>query len=245
MIYKLWYWPSIQGRGEFVRLAMEAGDVAYQDCARELGADAMIERMERIYSRQPFATPFLELDGFAIAQVANILMYLGERHDLAPSPMADRLWLNQLQLTIADMVAEVHNVHHPVAVGAYYHEQRQEAARAAQQFREQRLPKFLDHFETATRANKGKWIIDDRWTYVDTSLFQLVEGLRYMFPACMRQLEPDLPGLIAIHDSVAELPGIRAYLASERRIPFNEDGIFRHYPELDLACPAPLTTEPA
>ena len=233
MIYKLWYWPSIQGRGEFVRLALEAGGIAYRDCARDQGAEAMIERMHRIYSRQPFAPPFLELDGFAIAQTANILMYLGERHDLAPSAMADRLWLNQLQLTIADMVAEAHNAHHPVAAGAYYHEQQDEAARAAAAFREQRMPKFLTHFEAAARAGKGRWIVGDRWTYADTSLFQLVEGLRYAFPACMRQIEPDLPGLIAIHDAVAELPGVRAYLASERRIPFNEDGIFRHYPELD------------
>ncbi len=235
MIYKLWYWPSVQGRGEFIRLAMEAGDIAYRDCARDRGEDALLERMNRIYSRQPFAPPFLELDGFAIAQVANILMYLGERHDLAPPPMADRLWLNQLQLTVADMVAEVHNVHHPVAAGAYYHEQKDEAARAAKQFREQRMPKFLRHFEAVTGANDGGWVIDDRWTYIDTSLFQLIEGLRYMFPRRMATLEPDLPGLVRIHDQVAELPRIKAYLASDRRIAFNQDGIFRHYPELDAA----------
>ncbi|HVI97804.1 MAG TPA: glutathione S-transferase [Sphingomonas sp.] len=233
MIYKLWYWPSVQGRGEFVRLALEAGGIAYRDCARDRGAEALVERMERIYSRQPFAPPFLELDGFAIAQVANILTYLGERHDLAPSAMADRLWLNQLQLTIADMVAEVHNVHHPISAGAYYHEQKDEASRAAAQFRAQRMPKFLRHFEAATHANKGDWVIGSRWTPVDTSLFQLIEGLRYMVPRRMKTLEPELPGLIAIHDRVAALPGIAAYLASDRRIAFNEDGIFRHYPELD------------
>src|SRR3546814_3313214 len=169
--------------------------------------------MSRIYSRQPFAPPCLELDGFAIAQVANILMDLGERHDLAPSPMGDRLWLNQLQLTVADMIAEVHNVHHPVAAGAYYHEQKDEAARAAEQFREQRMPKFLRHFETVAGANDGAWVIDDRWTYIDTSLFQLVEGLRSMFPRRMAPIETDMHGLVRIHDQVPDLPRITAYLA--------------------------------
>ena len=170
-----------------------------------------------------------------IAQVANILMYLGERHDVAPSNIADRLWLNELQLTIADMVAEVHNVHHPVETMAYYDEQKAEARRAAAQFRDERMPKFLTYFEHAVNANPGDWIIDHRWTYVDTSLFQLVEGLRYMFPERMATLEPDYRNVVRIRDQVADLPGIRAYLKSPRRLGFNEDGVFRHYPELDAA----------
>ncbi|GGB27918.1 glutathione S-transferase [Sphingomonas metalli] len=235
MAYDLWYWPGIQGRGEFVRLALEGAGIAYRDRAREDGAEAMLDDMEARGALRPFAPPYLALDGTAIAQVANILMYLGERHDLAPSAMAGRLRLNQLQLTIADMVAEVHNVHHPVATGAYYADQKPEAARAAAQFREERMPKFLSHFEAALTAQEGDWLIDHRWSYGDTSLFQLVEGLRYMFPQRMAALEPRYPALIALHDRVAELPGIRAYLKSERRLPFNEDGIFRHYPELDAA----------
>jgi glutathione S-transferase len=233
MAYRLWYWPSIQGRGEFIRVPMEAAGLDYVDCAREKGAEALIEKMKAGSGRHPFAPPFLELDGLTIAQVANILMYLGERHDLAPSNMADRLWLNQFQLTIADMVAEVHNVHHPIAAGAYYADQRDAAARAAKQFREERMPKFLGHFEAAVGASQGDWLIDHRWTYADCSLFQLIEGLRYMFPKRMATLERDVPGLVRIHDQVAELPGIAAYLKSDRRLAFNTDGIFRHYPELD------------
>jgi len=160
-------------------------------------------------------------------------MYLGERHGLAPSNMADRLWLNQLQLTIADLVAEVHNVHHPVAMMDYYDDQKPEAARAAKQFREARMPKYLGHFEDAAQANAGDWLIDHKWSYADTSLFQVIEGLRYMFPKRMKTLEPDYPNLVRIHDQVAELPGIKAYLKSDRRLAFNTDGIFRAYPELD------------
>ncbi len=235
MSYKLWYWPSIQGRGEFVRLALEGAEIAYEDCARGVGEEGLMADLNDRTGRTPFAPPYLELDGLVMAQVANILMYLGERHGLAPSSMADRLWLNQLQLTIADLVAEVHNVHHPVAMMDYYADQKPEAARAAKQFREERLPKFLGHFEDAAQANTGDWLIDHKWTYADTSLFQVIEGLRYMFPRRMKTLEADYPNLVRIHDQVAELPGIKAYLKSDRRLAFNTDGIFRAYPELDAA----------
>ena len=232
--YDLWYWTSLQGRGEFVRLAFEAAEIPYNDCARDRGDNAMIARMKAIGSRQPFAPPFLEIDGFAVAQVANILLFLAERHDLAPTTLKDRYWLHQVQLTISDIVAEVHNVHHPVDGMAYYDEQKPEAARAAKQFREARMPKFFGWFEDSLDHGRD-WLVGDRWSRGDTSLFQLVAGLRYMFPRRMAALEPDYPKLIALHDRVADLPGIRAYLASDRRIAFNETGIFRHYPELDAA----------
>ncbi len=234
MAYELHYWPGIQGRGEFVRLALEAGGIAYRDLARERGEDALIADMKARGPRGPFAPPYLEIDGHTIAQVATILAWLGSHDGLAPTGLADRYWTHQVQLTIADMVAEVHNVHHPVAMMAYYDEQKAEAARAATQFREERMPKFLRHFEAAA-AGGGEWMIDGRWTYLDTSLFQLVEGLRYMFPRRMAAIEGDYPNLVRIHDQVADLPGIRAYLKSDRRLPFNENGIFRHYPELDAA----------
>ena len=237
MVYRLWYWPTIQGRGEFVRLALEAAGIPYEDCARVQGAEAMMKDLAvwAKSGRGPYAPPYLALDGHAIAQVANILHYLGQQHDLAPSGLADRHWLDQLQLTIADMVAEVHNVHHPVAMMDYYDDQKPEAARAAAQFRDERLPKYLDHFEAAAAQGSGDWLFADRWTYGDTSLFQLIEGLRYMFPKRMETLEPRYPALLRLHAAVADLPGIRAYLASDRRLPFNTDGIFRHYPELDAA----------
>ncbi|KQN25486.1 glutathione S-transferase [Sphingomonas sp. Leaf33] len=229
MAYDLWYWPDIQGRGEFIRLPLEAAGIAYRDCAREVGAEALLEDLEARGPRGPFAPPYLEADGQVVAQVANILAWLGDTHGLAPT---DRVWAHQLQLTIADMVAEVHNVHHPVAMMAYYEDQKVEAARAAAQFRDERMPKYLAHFEAAAAAG-GDWVSDGRWTYLDTSLFQLVEGMRYMFPDRMAAIEGDYPNLIRIHDQVATLPGIRAYLDSDRRIPFTEDGIFRRYPELD------------
>jgi glutathione S-transferase len=232
---RLWYWPHIQGRGEFVRLALEAAGIDYEDCARTKGTDALIDDLDARAGRAPFAPPYLEIDRLVIAQVANILLYLGDRRDLAPSAIADRYWVHQLQLTIADMVAEAHNVHHPVAVMDYYDDQKAEAARAAQQFRDERMVKYLDHFEEAAECNDGPWMIDHRWTYADTSIFQLIEGLRYMFPQRMATLGPRYPALARVHDLVAKLPGVHAYLGSARRIAFNEEGIFRHYPELDGA----------
>lgn len=235
MSYRLWYWPGIQGRGEFVRLALEAAGIGYEDCARDRGAEALVADMKARNGRAPFAPPYLEIDAMAIAQVADILLFLGDRHGLAPSRIGDRYWIHQLQLTIGDMVAEVHNIHHPVDLSAYYEDQKAEAARAAAQFRAHRMPKFLDHFEEAARADPGDWLVDDRWTYADTSLFQLVEGLGYMFPKRMAAIAGDYPNVRRIRDQVAALPGIAAYLASDRRLPFNTDGIFRHYPELDAA----------
>lgn len=231
-MYRLWYWPSIQGRGEFVRLPLEAAGIAYRDCARETDEKALMANMEAQDDDGPFAPPYLETKDGTIAQVANILLYLGEAHDLVPA--AQRHWINQLQLTVADLVAEVHNVHHPVSTSDYYHDQKPEAARAATTMREERMSKFLGHFENAAKANDGDWLTGARWCYADTSLFQVIEGLRYMFPKRMAAIG-DYPALIALRDRVAALPGIAAYLASERRIPFNQDGIFRHYSELDAA----------
>lgn len=235
MPYHLWYWPTVQGRGEFVRLAFEAAGIAYEDCARNGGAMAMIADMAARGPSGPFAPPYIEAEGGTIAQVANILLYLGDKHGLAPADAAGRYWINQLQLTITDIVAEAHNVHHPIGGSDYYEDQKAEAKRAAAQFREQRMPKFLGHFEAATTAKDGDWLAGERWSHADTSLFQLVAGLRYMFPRRMAAIERDYPGVIALHDRVGLLPGILDYLASDRRLGFNEDGIFRHYPELDAA----------
>lgn len=228
MSYDLWYWPNIQGRGEFVRLPLEAAGIAYRDCAREQGAKALVADMAARQDQGPFAPPYLVADGQCIAQVANILMWLHQRHAWP----ADRFWLHQLQLTIADLVAEVHQVHHPVGVGLYYEDQKTEAARFAEEFRDERLPKFLDYLERAAAAD---WIGGAQWSYVDCSVFQLIDGLRYAYPQRMASLAPAIPNLSRIHDQVAALPGIAAYFASGRRVPRSENGLFRHYPELDAA----------
>ena len=237
MAYDLYYWPGIQGRGEFVRLALEAGGAAYRDCAREPGGtQAMMKRMaDARLRRPPFAPPFLVDGDVMIAQAAAILFYLGPRVGLAPEDEAERLFAHQLELTVTDLVAEAHDVHHPLGGGLYYEEQKAEALRAAKGFREDRIAKYLGYFERVLAANPAKsgHLVGAGLTYVDLSLFQVIEGLSYAFPRAMARRRPDWPGLIALHGRVASLPRIAAYLASERRIPFNEDGIFRHYPELD------------
>jgi glutathione S-transferase len=235
MAYDLWYWPTIQGRGEFVRLAMEAAGIEYRDRAREDGAKALMKDLEDRRRFQPFAPPYLDTGTMVIAQVGHILTWLSDAHDLAPRDEATLFWTIQLQLTVTDVVAEVHNVHHPVAITDYYEDQKPEAARAAKGFRVERIPKFLGYFERAAGAVEGDFVAGDKWSPIDTSLFQVVEGLRYMFPKRMKAVEGDYPRLVALHDQVAELPGIAAYLKSDRRIAFNTDGIFRHYPELDAA----------
>jgi glutathione S-transferase len=234
MIYDLWYWPQIPGRGEFVRLALEAGGIAYRDLARaEGGMKALATDLARPRAQPPFAPPYLLADGATIAQTANILLFLGERHGLAPREAPGKYWVNQLQLTIADAVAEAHDVHHPVGVGLYYEDQKPEAARRATEFRDERIPKYLGYFERALQG-ADPWLAGDRWSYADLSLFQLVEGLRFAFPRRMADAERRWPRVAALHRAVAALPELQAYLASDRRLPFG-DGIFRHYAELDAA----------
>jgi glutathione S-transferase len=233
MTCDLWYWPTIQGRGEFVRLVLEAGDIPYRDRAREEGAEAMMRDMEARGPRGPFAPPYLVAGEVMVAQVADIVLFLQDRHAIGAADDATRYWLHQLQLTVADLVAEVHAVHHPVDAMAWYDEQRAEAARAAASFRAARIAKFLDHFEHAAGAADGAWMAGAHWSGIDMAMFQVIEGLRYMFPRRMAALAGRWPRLERLHGAVAALPAVAAYLASDRRVAFNTDGIFRHYPELD------------
>jgi glutathione S-transferase len=235
MRYELYYWPEIQGRGEYVRLALEEADADYVDVARRSGGtDKMIALMSSArLDHRPFAPPFLRAGKVMVAQTANILLYLGARHGLAPKPEASRLWAHQLQLTVSDFVVEVHDTHHPVASGLYYEDQKKEAKRRTEDFRQRRVPKYLGYFDDVIRESGGPFLLGRRLSYPDLSLFQLVEGLRYAFPQMMKRFEKKVPRVVEVHARVAKRPRIAAYLASECRIPFNEMGIFRHYKELD------------
>jgi glutathione S-transferase len=233
MRYELYYWPSIQGRGEYVRLALEEAGADYADVARQRGIGAMTKMMEA-NGTPPFAPPFLKVGKLVIGQTANILLYLGPRHGLAPKAEAGRLWLHQLQLTIADFVLEIHDTHHPLGPSLYYEDQRGPAKKRTADFWKQRVPKYLGYFEELLESSGGSWVTGRRVTYVDLSLFQIVAGLRYAFPKRMKAFERKIPGLVDLHDRVAARPNIKAYLESERRIAFNEEGIFRRYRELDV-----------
>jgi glutathione S-transferase len=234
MSYDLWYWAELPGRGEFVRLTLEANQLAYRDRVRELGSGALMKDMAA-RSPRPFAPPYLVAGDLCIAQTANILQYLAEQHLLGPYDEAGRWLVRQVQLTIADLVEEAHDVHHPVDANAYYDDQKPEALRAAAAFRAARMPKYLGWFEGLLAASDGDWLTGDAWTYADLSLFQLIGGLTYAFPQRMAALAGDIPRLNALHHRVHVLPELADYFASDRSIGFNEQGIFRHYPELDGA----------
>jgi glutathione S-transferase len=231
MKYELYYWPGIQGRGEYVRLALEEAGAYYVDVARE-GGGSMAGLMEQ-GATPPFAPPFLKAGRLVIGHTANILLYLGPRHGLAPKTEAGKLWVHQLQLTITDLVVEIHDTHHPLGPTLYYEDQRAPARKRTEAFWSERVPKYLGYFEGILQDNGGSYLTGRRITYVDLSLLQIVDGLRYAFPKRMKAFERKIPGLVGLHDRVAARPNIKAYLASDRRIPFNEDGIFRHYRELD------------
>jgi glutathione S-transferase len=236
MAYELYYGNTNQGRGEFVRLALEETRADYVDMTRESGSGRGPEAMRRLMDdpavkRPTFAPPFLKDGDLMIGQTANILQYLGPRLNLAPDSEGDRLWTHQLQLTIADLVMEIQHTHHPVAHGLYYEDQREESITYSRHFLAERLPKFLGYFERVLDGRE--YLVNDRLTYVDLSMFQLFEGLRFAFPNAMKRIEPRCPGLVALHDRIAVRPNIAAYLKSPRRLGWNDRGVFRHYPELD------------
>ena len=228
MKYELYYWPGIQGRGEFIRLALEDAGADYVDVLRHSSDFSFPE------SQAPFALPYLVAGKTVISQTANILQYLGPRLRLAPKTESGRLWVHQLQLTIADWLVEAHDTHHPIGSGLYYEQQKREARRRCADFLAIRLPKYLDYFEAVLRRASSGCLLGKRYSYADLSLFQMVAGLRYAFPVAFGRLEKRYPRIIGVHERAAARPRLAAYLASPRRIPFNRQGIFRHYPELDL-----------
>ena len=241
--YKLYYWPTIQGRGEFVRLALEEGGAHYIDVARLSkkeggGIDVLLKKLGGKASPvRPFAPPFLEVGRVLVFQTANILQFIAPRLGLVPRDEPSRLAAHGLQLTVADLVSEVHETHHPIASGLYYEDQKPEAKQRAKHFVAERIPKFLGYFESVlgdNKRSKGRFAVGAKLSYIDLSLFQIMMGLAYAFPRAVGRLEKKVPRLVALRDHVATRPRIDAYLASERRIAWNEDGIFRRYPELDV-----------
>jgi glutathione S-transferase len=236
--YELYYWPGIPGRGEFVRLLLEDAGAPYVDVGRATGGvAAIVAGMNgKLGGLRPFGPPFLKVGRQVIAQTANILAYLAPRLDRVPADEASRVAANQLQLTIADLVVEAHDTHHPVAGSLYYEDQQPEARRRAAIFVQARMPRFLGYFEAvlvANRKSRGRWLVGGELSYVDLSMFQVLDGLAYAFPHSFARRRRRIPGLCALRDRVAARPRLAAYLASDRRLPFNEEGLFRHYPELD------------
>ncbi len=240
---ELYYWPGIPGRGEFVRLLLEDAGLAYVDVARERenGLAAMMRFLDGKESGAlPFAPPFVKVGNSIVSQTANVVAFLAARFGLVPDDEALRAEASQIQLTLADFVGEVHDTHHPIAGGLYYEDQKAAAKQRARHFLKDRLPKYLEWLENVLMRNRKsgqQWLVGSSATYVDLSTFQIIEGLRYAFPNAMKRLEPDIPRVIALRDRVAKRPRIAAYLKSKRRQSFNEMGIFRHYPELDLPSP--------
>ncbi|MGL6111065.1 MAG: glutathione S-transferase [Rubrivivax sp.] len=242
MPYQLFYWPTIQGRGEFVRLALEAAGAPYVDVARGTkasgqGVPAMLGFVQDdSVAHPPFAPPFLKDGEVLVGQTAAILQYLAPQLKLVARSEQARIWTQQIQLTIADMVSEAHDTHHPVGASLYYEDQKPEALRRAKEFCSMRMPKFLMWFESILARNPAgsRHLVGGRLSYADLSLFQLVEGLSYAFPKTAQGTLARTPRVTELHQRVAALPRVAAYLRSERRIPFNEQGIFRRYPELDL-----------
>jgi glutathione S-transferase len=235
--YLLYYWPEIPGRGEFVRLVLEDAGAPYVDVGRSEehgGVGAVVAYWEGRADGHPvFAPPVLKHGELVLAQTAAICHYLGRRHGLAPVDETGAVHALELELTIADLVAEVHETHHPISSALYYEDQKPAAKRRAKHFVEKRLPRFLGYFERVLRRNGGGVLVGAAVSHADLSLFQTLEGLAYAFPRAFAKASAETPSVLALRERVRTRPRLAAYLASERRLPFNQQGIFRRYPELD------------
>jgi glutathione S-transferase len=241
--YELYYWPEIPGRGEFVRLALEEAGVPWVDVARRPrseggGMEAVLAFYAGRHQGHPiFAPPVLKHGDFVLAQTAAICDFLGRRHGLAPADDAGAAHALELQLTIADLVAEVHDTHHPLSAALHYEQQKAAAKKRAAHFVKERLPRFLGYFERALQQNGSGVLVGREISHADLSLFQALEGLAYAFPRAFASASAEKPDLLALRERVRARPRIAAYLASGRRLPFGQQGIFRHYPELDERAP--------
>jgi glutathione S-transferase len=239
--YELYYWPGIQGRGEYVRLALEYAGASYVDYAlvpdKKGGGVAALEKFlnGRGVERPPFAPPFLKAGRLLIGQTANILMYLGDKLNIAPRDEGGRLWTHQLQLTIADFIVEAHDAHHPLGPGMYYEDQKDEAKRRAKDFLAHRVPKFFGYFDKVIARNEaGPGMVGRNLTYADLSLAQVLCGLQYAFPKAMRKALAKRKRLRTLQEFVFSRPRVESYVSSKRRLAFNDDDLYRHYPELDF-----------
>jgi glutathione S-transferase len=239
MKYKLYYWPHIQGRGEYVRLALEEGQADYVDVARlpesEGGGRPAVAKLlqDATNTRPPFAPPLLKAGRLIVSHTANVLQYVGPRLGLVPKANALRLWAHGLQLTITDFVIEAHDVHHPIAKSLYYEDQKPESLRRSGHFKTERLTKFLGYFEMVLTRSGGQYMLGDSVSYVDLSMFQVMASLNYAFPQTMAGMQTKLPRLVELHERVAARPRIARYLASPARLLFSTHDLMRHYPELD------------
>lgn len=240
---KLYYWPMLQGRGEFVRLVLEEAGASYVDVARLSpdeggGAKAIMGLLQQDFEGiAPLAVPVLQVGSHYLSQTASICLYLGRRYDLVSEDELLQHQANQLMLTIMDLVSEAHETHHPMGTSFYYEEQKPEASRRAASFLMRRMGKFLGFFEKVLAQSLeggGGFLVGGSLSYVDLAMFQVLSGLGYAFPKAFGRIKGDIPRLLALRELVAERPRVASYLASSRRIPFNTDGIFRHYPELDF-----------
>lgn len=238
--YSLYYWPTLPGRGELVRVVLEDAGVAYDDVARQPeseggGLQAVLPFLQGRGPGHPtFAPPVLRAGEVTIAQTAAICQFLGEQHDLAPVEPAGRAHALQLMLTVMDLVAEAHDTHHPLGKNLYYEDQLDAARQAAKNFVQDRMPKLLGYFERVLERSGGPYLLGARAAYPDLALFQTLAGLAYAFPRGYGRASAQTPRLTALGQAVGQRPRLAAYLDSPRRMAFNEHGIFRRYPELDL-----------
>lgn len=231
--YALYYWPVLPGRGEIIRMLLEDAGAAYRDVGREEGFGVIVSaRKGELGGARPFAPPILQHGELVLSQSSVIARYIAERHGLAPSDHRGRFLAEQHFLGWSDVMVEVHDTHHPIALGLHYEDQRDAAKERTRHFLADRLGTWLQHFEHIVTQGGGVHV-GETITYPDFMARFVLRGIEYAFPRAFSEHRERIPSLLALRDRVEARPQLAAYLASDRAMAFNEHGIFRHYPELE------------
>ena len=207
------------------------------------------------------APPILRHGDLLINQLPNILLYLGPQLGLAPYWDEDPngiYYINELALTASDGLSnEAHDTHHPIAAGAYYEDQKEEAKKKAKDYIKNRLPKFVGYFERVLKSEAskgGEWLYGGKLTYADLVLFHTVDGVSFAFPKALEKMKKsgEYDGVFNLIERIRSRDNIKKYLESDRRQKYSK-GIYRkssliyivswercltlpgHYPELDAS----------
>ncbi|KAI0012376.1 glutathione S-transferase protein-like protein [Xylariaceae sp. FL0662B] len=245
--YELIYYTGVPGRGEHVRLMFEEAGAPYED-TQFLSFDKARETVTHWLGAgghgnpKYFAPPLFKHGDLVMSQTPNILLYLGPKLGLAGSREDDVYRVNALALTALDgLCNEVHDSHHPIAVMLPYEDQKEESLRRSQYWIKNRLLTHLEYWQKALVGDKetgGPWLLGTTLTYADLVLFQCLDGTTYAFPNAMKQARESgkYDRVFELWEAVKARPNIAAYLGSNRRQKYQDWGIYRHYPDNDLAA---------
>nr|ACM44934.1 sigma-class glutathione S-transferase [Laternula elliptica] len=217
----LYYWPGFKGRAEFVRLVFEEAGIPYLESNQGV-ADSIIKG--EIGGYPVMMPPVVAKGDFRLGQTQMICQYLAGKYGLAPKGEEDKIHAEQVCASMYDYLTEGYGAFHGAKPGVKYADQKEEAQRYIDRVVQQRLPRYLKHFETVLAANTAGtgFLFGDSISHADLALFHIMNATEFQFPEVYKSADY-IPLLKAHRDRIASRPNIVAYTQSERCKPFSGD----------------------